>query len=152
MPCTPYPRSDCTHNNSLATQLAVLRDNVWLVYHSLQLVTCNYDMAGNFWGSQFSQFMWLTGDLRKLNPQNRKPKRTFSQRQHACAHAIIGAWPSWCMPLLDRSNSWFTLHQFIIVELLLHNCLCYVISNLLARLPNFLIHAVLCLRKCHHHL
>ena len=33
-------------------------------------------MAGNFRGSQFSRFSRLTGDPRKLNPRNKKPKRT----------------------------------------------------------------------------
>ena len=33
-------------------------------------------MAGNFRGSQFSRFSRLTGDQRKLNPRNKKPKRT----------------------------------------------------------------------------
>ena len=35
-----------------------------------------YRMAGNFRGSQFSRFSRLTGDPRKLNPRNKKPKRT----------------------------------------------------------------------------
>ena len=38
--------------------------------------TILYRMAGNFRGSQFSRFLRLTGDPRKLNPRNKKPKRT----------------------------------------------------------------------------
>ena len=55
-------------------------------------------MAGNFRGSQFSWFSRLTGDPRKLNLRNKKPKRTR-------ARAITGVWPSWCIPLL----SWIEL-------------------------------------------
>ena len=40
-------------------------------------------MAGNFRRSQFSR---LTGDPRKLNPRNKKPKCTFSRRRHARMH------------------------------------------------------------------
>ena len=46
----------------------------------------NYRMAGNFRGSQFSRFSRLTGDPRKLNPRNKKPKCTFSRRRHARMH------------------------------------------------------------------
>ena len=38
-----------------------------------------YRMAGNFRGSQFSWFSRLTGDSRKLNPRNKKPKRTLAR-------------------------------------------------------------------------
>ena len=36
-----------------------------------------YRMARNFWGSQFLRFSPLTGNPRKLNPWNRKPKCTM---------------------------------------------------------------------------
>ena len=39
----------------------------------------NYRMVGNFRGSQFSRFSRLTGDPRKLNPRNKKPKRTHAR-------------------------------------------------------------------------
>ena len=41
-------------------------------------------MAGNFRGSQFSWFLRLTGDPRKLNPRNKKPVLETSTR--ACTH------------------------------------------------------------------
>ena len=40
------------------------------------LIGVYYRMAGNFRGSQFSRLSRLTGDPRKLNPRNKKPKRT----------------------------------------------------------------------------
>ena len=50
-------------------------DHVWRAPPSLGKFP-EYRMAGNLRGSQFSRFSWLTGDPRKLNLRNKKPKRT----------------------------------------------------------------------------
>ena len=75
------------------------------LYPYVRLIICynpanniSYRMAGNFRGSQFSRFSRLTGDPRKLNPRNKRSKRTR-------ARAITGGVASWCMPLL----SWIEL-------------------------------------------
>ena len=55
------------------------------VEHHTSVITINvklqrYRMAGNFRGSQVSRFSRLTDDPRKLNPRNKKPKRTRDNR------------------------------------------------------------------------
>ena len=66
----------------------------------------SYDIAGNFRGIQFSQFSRLTDKLKKS---------AFSLPVHAqltWGVAIV---------LLNRSVSWSTSHQFVVVELHLHS-------------------------------